>query len=100
MNAVFDCRTHLKSNMAFVANKNRDEGNIYAYIFSNIYHICLYLLCVVCVCVCTCICSIPNNFSNEGFFYYAENCVSNYKNTCTITNRLYDIQQGKSHRQQ
>lgn len=43
--------------------------------------------------------TISNVFSNKGFFHYAENCVSNYKNTCTIANRLYDIQQGKSHKQ-
>lgn len=99
MNAVFECRTHLKSNVVFVANKNTNKSNIYADTFNNICHICLYLLCIVCVCVRAWVCSISNNFSNKEFFYCAESCVSNYKNTCTITNRLYDIQQGKSYRQ-
>ncbi|XP_071560854.1 tyrosine-protein kinase receptor torso-like isoform X2 [Temnothorax nylanderi] len=47
VNAVFECRTHLKSNTVSVANENTDQ----------------------------------------------EKCVSNYKNTRTIANRLYDIQQ-------
>ncbi|TGZ48397.1 Basic fibroblast growth factor receptor 1 [Temnothorax longispinosus] len=49
VNAVFECRTHLKSNTVSVANENTERDQ--------------------------------------------EKCVSNYKNTRTIANCLYDIQQ-------
>ncbi|XP_024889335.1 tyrosine-protein kinase receptor torso-like isoform X2 [Temnothorax curvispinosus] len=49
VNAVFECRTHLKSNTISVANENTERDQ--------------------------------------------EKCVSNYKNTRTIANCLYDIQQ-------
>ncbi|XP_077265427.1 tyrosine-protein kinase receptor torso-like isoform X3 [Temnothorax americanus] len=49
VNAVVECRTHLKSNTVPVANENTERDQ--------------------------------------------EKCISNYKNTRTIANRLYDIQQ-------
>ncbi|XP_011067283.1 PREDICTED: tyrosine-protein kinase receptor torso [Acromyrmex echinatior] len=96
VNAIFECRTHLKSNVVSFANKNTDQGNMYIYVYFVIcvcvrartqcsLHIYVYIL-LYALC--------DNNFkcSNEIFFYYAEKCVCNYQNTHTIANRLYDIQ--------
>lgn len=84
VNAVFEHRTHLKFEPLSLANKGTHQGfSMYTYIIKIIYEDNKNL----------------KYLSYKNFFIICIGKSESFcENTRTITNRLYDIQQGKSHR--